>query len=414
MQTQDLFEIRAPAASILLDNTILCSADRILGGHYEAIRGNPLLQPQFGRTSVAGTTLVAHDLINLSILVDTLFCYDRIYVNADFIDRWNSEIASGLLTILADRVVGITVSQQDRWEAESAVIRQWPTLQQDALAGADNLAQLVAHANHDAWSGHSRLREDSGNKLRLLAPYNDEATRPFPDAGGLIVGAGFYVACSQVLGIPYRPSVVRSEFLRNYLTSEVEAWRQQAGTIALDMLEKSAAEVRSYFERLAALNLIEIHIPLILGAVVKQSKFVEEILPRALQLRDLPEAAAFRQWASEFDSALSEGSTTRIAKYVKELDEIVGRSNKRLKLAKPDDLPRLSIGFGPVGVSKAFRRPAFTNIPIRIKSHAWILQHIYETVVQMSRFSNELERLILPGLPSWLSDDISIHWKAQW
>src|ERR1039457_4028116 len=100
MLTISLGEIPESKSSVFLDNIALSSADRLLSGNYESVRSNIL----FAEAPSTAATLIAHDLINLAIVVESLLAYNNIYVNAEFVDRWNSNIASGLLAQLSSHI----------------------------------------------------------------------------------------------------------------------------------------------------------------------------------------------------------------------------------------------------------------------------------------------------------------------
>jgi hypothetical protein len=419
MLTISLGEIPESKSSVFLDNIALSSADRLLSGNYESVRSNIL----FAEAPSTAATLIAHDLINLAIVVESLLAYNNIYVNAEFVDRWNSNIASGLLAQLSSHIIGVVIPRDVRWEAESNIVRNgsWRELdpawrEQDPFVASDKLSHLVAHATHDAWSNHGRAAGPV-QKEELLSPY-DEGSRPFGGTSGIIIGTGFYVACSQALGIPYRPSAVRARLLGNLLERELTQWRIKAGTIALEYLEKSAQEAaESYFEKLATLNMIELKMPLVLGSILTQARSVEEVLPYALQLRELSEARALREWSSGLEAAVDGGNRKVLAKYVRELNGIVDHANRRLGIA-PTKNATLSLGYGPVSVSKAFSVPAFAAIQLRLKSHAWLLQNLYTTIAESSRYSQHVEQILLARLPRWLQSklhDDPIRWgEIDW
>ena len=110
MKQYPLAELRPNASAVFIDNVAICSADRILGGLYDSVKDDPLLQQHYGEPSPGPAALVAHDLVNLNILIESLLCYDEIYTNAEYVDRWNSEIASGMLARLGDVVTGVSIS----------------------------------------------------------------------------------------------------------------------------------------------------------------------------------------------------------------------------------------------------------------------------------------------------------------
>jgi hypothetical protein len=206
--------------------------------------------------------------------------------------------------------------------------------------------------------------------------------------------------------------------LGNLLERELTQWRIKAGTIALEYLEKSAQEAaESYFEKLATLNMIELKMPLVLGSILTQARSVEEVLPYALQLRELSEARALREWSSGLEAAVDGGNRKVLAKYVRELNGIVDHANRRLGIA-PTKNATLSLGYGPVSVSKAFSVPAFAAIQLRLKSHAWLLQNLYTTIAESSRYSQHVEQILLARLPRWLQSklhDDPIRWgEIDW
>lgn len=219
--------------------------------------------------------------------------------------------------------------------------------------------------------------------------------------------------CSQALGIPYRPSAVRAPFLATLLEREVAQWRIHAGTIALEYLEMSAQEAaETYFEKLAVLNIVELKVPLVLGSILTQARSADEILAYALQLRELSEARAFREWSAGLAAAVADGNRKVIARYIRELNGVAHHVNRRLGIAPPESAT-LSLGYGPVSVSKAFHLPTFTAVQPRLKAHAWLMQNLYRTVAEHSRFSQLVEQILLTKLPDWLQNALAespIRW----
>ncbi len=420
MRTYPLSEVLAVDSSVFIDNVALCSADRVLGGAYESVRGNPLLHEDSGEAPAGPATLIAHDLVNLSILVESLLCFDHLFTNADFMDRWNSEVGTGLLRRLEDIVVGVLLSRDQRWEAESAVVRSEVWLRAgDGLDAASRLASLVAHANHDCWTGS--LRDWRGMEA-LLTPY-DEASRPFGGSAGIAIGAGFYVMCSQALGIPYRPSAIRAELMRPLLERELHRWRFEAGSLSLEYLELSRREAaEAYFGKLATLNAVDLHMPLVLGGVLSNASSGTEVLEITLVLRDSMEGRAFREWSGQTSRALQDGDMRGAARLLRELQSVVHPINQRLGVrAAGASETSLTLGYGPVSVSRAFQLPSILGQLRPIKSHIWLLQGMYRTLMSLSSFSSHVERVLFPGLPSWLRAALSqrpidwrnVDWRAR-
>jgi hypothetical protein len=415
MKTFPLSEILAADSAVFIDNVALCSADRVLGGWYHSVQGNRLLS-----AGTAGpATLVAHDLVNLSILVESLLCFDELYTNSEFVDRWNSDIASGLLTPLDTVVIGVLLTRDQRWQAESAVVRSGLWTGQRGLDPADALAVLVAHANHDCWVQHRATPPDERAKEQLLTPY-DEASRPFGGSAGIAIGAGFYMMCSQALGVPYRPSAVRAELMQPILWSELRSWRFHAGSVALEYLEMSRKEAaEQYFGKLAALGVVEVAMPLVLGGVLANADEPSDVLAITLSLRNSAEGRAFREWSGVTTAALEQGNLRAVARLLRELESVVNPVNRSLGVkAGHAAQAALSIGYGPIKVSKPFQLPDVLGQLRPITSHVWLMQGIYRTLLNLSSFAVHVERVLFPGLPFWLQERLAerpIDWKGiEW
>lgn len=239
-----------------------------------------------------------------------------------------------------------------------------------------------------------------------MLPYT-ESSRPFPSGSGIVVGAGFYVIASRTLGVPYRPSALRAELLKSVLRTELAAWRNQAGAVALDFLESTMAEAaKRYWGRLAEMGLVEVVRPLILSAVMSLAHDSDEVLAYARQIRDLPEAAAFREWSAQLSRLLVDGTSSDLAKaFKKDLEAATEPLNRRLGVGKADG--RVSIGYGPVSASKSFGLPPIGAYARRVaKRHVWLLQSLQDTVGELSRVSPRVEAVIYPRLPQWLMDQL--------
>lgn len=156
MRTIPLAELVPEPSSVFLDNVALCSADRILNGSYESVRDNELFRVAASGNRATAATLVTHDLVNLSIVLESMVCFDQIITNADYVNRWNQDIESTSLRYLDDVVVATSLSKAERWDAESSIVLSPDWMRAADVGGADDLAYLVARANHDDWSTPAR------------------------------------------------------------------------------------------------------------------------------------------------------------------------------------------------------------------------------------------------------------------
>lgn len=166
--------------------------------------------------------LVAHDVLNLAAFLDTLICSERIYVNAAFLDRWSAGTEEFLDRQLGEIVTGVDWPKSFQWEMETHFVRRlniWDAGQ--TIPGIDFLAGVVSRSTHcpsafnDGYILPGRTRPISFHEVRrrLFMP-EGELSRPYGSGGVEIgVGTGFYTACSEILGVPYRPSVLRAQLL---------------------------------------------------------------------------------------------------------------------------------------------------------------------------------------------------------
>ena len=403
MITEDLFQLQAAPSSIFLDNLTICSADRLISGNYAGIRDDPIFQGAGMAGSDAAKTLISHDLVNLAILIESLLCFDHVYVNAEYIDRWNSGIHQTTLSSLESLISGVTVDPAVRWQMESSVIKRISRRLPDGLSGVAELSNLVTSATHNDWD---RGRVDDSRLANMFSPYV-EASRAFPGAIGIGVGAGFYVACSQLLGVPYRPSALRARMLADAFDAELKAWRDQVGHMAFRLLEESrSAALEKSFASLVEMNLIEFKMPAALAAVLSRAKSAADVIPVALSLRESREARKFRQWCGELSAAVLDGSLDEIVKLYRVVKQQTEHVNKRLGFGPNSTNLTIdaSLAWGLVKASPKLSMPLFpdsTHIQIHRKRHALFIQDSYKTLMGVASFSRQVRKIFYPQLPEW-------------
>src|ERR1700727_35450 len=165
LRTVPLLEANCEPGAVFIDNLMLSSAHRVLGGHYEALRDEPAL-----RHTAVGSTLFGHDVLNLAALLEAIVCHERLYVNAAYMDRWSSQTEALVSDILGDLVVGVEWTQEFQWEAESSVVtnRECPRLSLPTTIVA--IADCVAHATHH---GFDPNEVRTGDFPALFTPYTE-------------------------------------------------------------------------------------------------------------------------------------------------------------------------------------------------------------------------------------------------
>lgn len=397
-QVKSIFDVGPVEGGIFVDNLMVCSADRLLFTHYRYIKDD-VIESKPG----VAAALFSHDLLNLSSLVESIVCHDNIFINAEYIDRWNSNIQESTLRPLNEILIPLSWPQSQREEAENRLREVLPSISRDS--GLERLAEIVFEATHHVFSDyHGRSLEQ-----RHFLPYDEG--RPWGTPFYIVMGTAFYLMCSQVIGIPYKPSVIRAQLLSDLIHREIRSQQFSVAEIAISLLEKSREKVaEEYFNKILEFNVIETHLPCVLSAVLKEAKSPADVILIAKQMRDNDNAKAFRAWSREFSSTIQKGDLVKIGEFIKELQGVVERINEFLGL-KSDESTGVSIGWGPISIGP-FSLPRALKRPIYFKRHLWFLHNMYSGIVTMARLSGHIERVIVRSLPKWFQRVISsqIDW----
>jgi len=412
MRSAQLSEIHADASSVFVDNVLLGSAARALDGSYDGLPELLTLHKDRGPESMitAARFLFSHDLANLSSLCECLLLSDELYVNAATINRPENDI----LTDLSEHIVGLAIPIEASYEAQTMVVRHpvWGKIQsQDRHV---ILRELVAEACH----GYSGLRNDipaleapsdtwtSSDQVGELMSFPD-SSRPFGRSYQLAMSAGFYITCSQALGVPYRPSAIRADLLAPILMSEIDSWRKQAGNIALDYFQDSRRQMaEQYFENLASLDILQVHMPLVLAGLLKDAESIPNLIERILALRDSPEGIGLRSWAREMTEAIQMGSLTEIAPLYRELELATENANALLGIR--GSAPTVALGYGPTKSSKPFSVSSSLMPPRTPRRHVWVLQRIYRRGLGITSLTPHVERVLFPQYPGWFRNSLKL------
>jgi len=262
MQSVSIDDVSPSKDAVFVDNLMLCSADRLTSNRYHVEHLEALAEP-------IPALLFLHDLINLSQFVQALLCHDSLYTNAEYIDRWNGDIWPSTLAPLGQVIIPVAWPDNNRGEVERLLWDALPTIQEDT--GLSEFAYVVFRATHQ----REPLRK--GLVHRLFLPH-EEADR---QAGTveIAINTVFYLMCSQLLGVPYEPSVLRSALLGRFIESVFESRKFTAAEVALTLLEKDReAAAQEYFQRILEFNLIECHIPCVLAAVLREARSPRDVV----------------------------------------------------------------------------------------------------------------------------------------
>jgi hypothetical protein len=388
MDATSLFDVPHGDGSIFADNLTICSADRLLSTCYRHLEAEKYLQ----KPEVA-STLFSHDLLNLSILVESIVCHDAIFVNADFIDRWNSDVEENTLRPLRSVITPIMWPHELRLEIENALSRTIGSMKTDP--GLSKFAEIMFRDSHNAFRYSRTMIERD-----LFLPY-EEGSHAWGTPFYIAMGTAFYLTSSQALGVPYKPSVLRAAMLDDVLWEDYRSRSFNASEIAVSLLEKSRETVaKEYFERIMELNLVELQFPCILSAVLRESESPADIIRVAMQIRDSKETRAFRNWSQKMTTTMQDGDLSKLGELVKELNDVVSDTNKSLGLTTNDGIS-VKLGWGPVSVGSSFSLPRILNKPIYLRRHLWFLHNMYRGMLTMARISDHVKRVLVSPLPAW-------------
>jgi hypothetical protein len=398
--------------AVFVDNLALSSLMRVLTGAYDS------LPNEYFAHSAAAQLLFAHDLVNMAGILEALICHEELYVNAAFMSTWTDGLGTGA-DQLAGLVTGVSWTKEFQWRAESAIVKSdWPRTAgrspPDEPFGFGLSSVVSASTHHEGTSSGVIEFDDS---LAELTSYK-ERTRPFGSGMDVVVGTGFYTACSQILGIPYRPSALRATYLDGILRDAIRDFRADVGREAFAALEDSrekAVIATSFTARMAEMNRIDTAVPAVLTAVLGRARSRKEILPVTLQLRDSAGGRKFRKWNAELVRAIQSGDLKDAARQARTIENVVKDVNRSFGLDSPED-GFISVGWGPVSAGKTFALPRQLSLPIRFSRHAWFLQRMYDSMLSVARLEDRVDRLLVRPLSrafrKRLATGRGLQWKA--
>src|SRR5712691_10181080 len=100
MEAKRIDEVERSAGAIFVDNLMMCSADRLISNRYNTQDLETIDEP-------LPALLFLHDLVNLSQFIQSAICHERLYLNAEYIDRWNGNIWSSTLALPGGVIVPV-------------------------------------------------------------------------------------------------------------------------------------------------------------------------------------------------------------------------------------------------------------------------------------------------------------------
>jgi hypothetical protein len=420
MKVLSLFDVVPEPGSVFVDNLMVCSVERLLGSRYEALRTDPVFGD--GRTAA---TLVAHDVLNLAAFLDTLICSERIYVNAAFLDRWSAAAEEFLDRQLGEIITGVEWPKGFQWEMETHFVRRlniWDAGQ--TIPGIDFLAGVVSRSTHcpsafnDGYILPGRARPISFQEVRrrLFMP-EGEASRPYGSGGVEIgVGTGFYTACSEVLGVPYRPSVLRAQLLSRVALRYLKEWRFRAGGMILDMLSRDRDKlVRDALAPLVEVGSVELNVPATLALALQQVRTVDDILPWACRLKNKKSAIELRRFLQRLYSQVSSNNLVDVMESVRSMGGATKRVHQEFGYEKLE-AGTVSLAFGPTSFGRDVTLPTAMIRRLPTEKRFWLIQDLQRAITSVARWSDPVDDVIIGSLPQWFQTELrkpnGLDWRV--
>jgi len=245
-------------------------------------------------------------LANLSNLLEAIILFPRIYTVESFSYTWVDN--PNLKELISNNIVSLIRINydknqvfQEKAEADSKICREMSEyiqfidkMIQNKIARL-NLPKVYLHKENMA-----RFHQD----LKSGYLYN-------------VTGSFYYQQISSAYSLPYVPSSIRvPSCLFNLGFRPLTNFAKQA----IDLLQ---AKRRKALARINEFYMWDIDVPLILALVLKESSYPEDVIPIALQIRDLKECKNFRDWATEVDTQASRGNWKAVVGSLSNLQKVI-------------------------------------------------------------------------------------------
>jgi hypothetical protein len=170
--------------------------------------------------------------------------------------------------------------------------------------------------------------------------------------------------------------------------------------------EERAAVLRTQLSKLFEIGLTKAHSPAVLSLILSAASRPEDVLDLAIQIRNSPEAVEYRRWSNDLSLAIQDGSITEVVGYLRELERITGKLNKRYGVSATEKSAELVLGWGPLEIKKPVSRPAIFNTPLRVKRHLWILYNLHKFTLTARSWAPAVDRVLTSHFPGPLQNAV--------
>lgn len=368
-------------SDVFVDNLTISSAERLLNCNYDFL--NQSLCEHLKSKEIKNL-VISHDILNLSSLIESIISFENIYTNSESINRWSTPEKSTALGLLEPITTLIYCPKELRTEIEQNIAKI-------SIVKPMSFVKTVEHILYRNCGSGSPTIVPLSNSFEedFIQPYDEG--HPYTTPYWIKIGTAFYLACSQFLNVPYKPSTMRAQMLNNEFHHKFHSNHISAQKIFNDILNKSREDFATkIYNKVLEFNFIENYIPSLLAAVLKESNNPEDLLKVAFQIRDSSGGRAFRNWCSEFNLEIQNGDLSKLGNFSRDLKIIISSLHKELGL-EDDNKVQLKIGWAPINLTFNIQTPHLIKRKFIGKRHLMFLSNTYRNMLSVMRLSDELK-----------------------
>lgn len=173
----------------------------------------------------------------------------------------------------------------------------------------------------------------------------------------------YYSIVATSYGLTYSPHSLRAEIVQAFhlAVAGLDAFGDlsYSSTVRKQVLDFLATEARADNEVIAEFykaQLVRIDLPAIFLTVLRKSSSRNEIIPRAIEMRNSKGATAFRERMAALDAAVNAGDLKAMREFRAELQSLILQFKKECGLVEPAN-SNATLGFGPLGIPVNIKVP---------------------------------------------------------
>jgi hypothetical protein len=195
---------------------------------------------------------------------------------------------------------------------------------------------------------------------------------------------------SQELGLNFYPSALESNPCIYKIVRE-NVSRPQVSRVAVDLMESARRPLAVKSNERIKAKIFDAYVPAVFGAVLRDSRDLDDLFRIAVQMRETREAKAFRKWAASVD--LDEN----LARIDQELSQVQILADDLAKGIdqKPKEI-QLQLGVSFIGSVQL-------SIPVSIrrkrKRHLTFLKSLFDMSSDVARLNDHVKRVLAIDRP---------------